>query len=1089
MTELDDSSGKTRGCHVYVADLNMPWHAHKVLSNKHNITALEWDLPGDKLVMADTAGNVQLWMFKDHILNEWVLIGSAYFPGEHILGAAWFHNGKKTGLVTEKKDSIHYSEKFNHLLFAPSVRQFGGRAAEGVLVVSTTGMVGAIMITKDLQNPTCYSTESLGNTRHRITAVDLCYGKNGHFLVAVSSGSICLPIRCFRVLVRKNDDKCTITSQALPSFFLQDGAPKDNSCTVVTHLKFVVREDADSLVIAANSESGGFVEVWELREKSQPVHKLFQPKTLEPFKTVVWQYQSQYRCQSPVTAIATTKLSIVTTLPPPSYVIIALADSSVHCLNRLDCLKEVAFSSLNTSWRPDEPSNKYFKNSVSIAHMDLSWLGCVLLACDTQGNMYLYKLLPDGTTGTSMSLSYACTLLEYCLVTGLDWLDILLCLRSSMIEALCERLDVSFNRQLQSTQQYHYIQFLSIKTSLYRMLITGQNKAADLSSLLMIHSVATAFKSLLRPSDLISHDKGPAESLAAVITDVITDVDKVLLHLDPKEFTVEPSTLQSLQQLIQWVADLALNLLARLPEQRMQMKTGGYELLKDHKALNTVRELLVIIRIWGLLRPSCLPVFLRSADNLDVLALLFCLLSKLVQPNGDTQQQVDDGLIGKSEIHRIHEDIMTTKLAIKHKDSLVLKENKLHEKNYTIQQSRLKRYEHLSLPWSTLSVFVVYWLVLCPLIWAICYKFAYWPSYWSFLFWTVAFLIWIVIMCGLIIFWRRFQVKQSLEINTISKYGSDKERRPRSVHQISSEDSEFLRTKKWNDSHESESKSDRENLRRDLPPLVIHKQISGENIEDTDGVVCVEENEKTRLSVASDYVQKSPLQDYLKLVTVSPSEDEVKSPKTPMSPRDLFFIDLIREAEKVERSLKTRTHFFPSETTENDSAETVKSITNGTDIEDVEHRKDVKDTEDENVKDKKDNKLRSKRESNECCLLPNQIMIPQLHQGNSITAIVSPILFYQNLPLQLEYGVEPEQLVFTPEMNPVEGCMHSGQIVDTIRHLYLGRQPLLVKQCTRCGGKAQVQNMTRTAAIRAWDQRWTRACRCGGIWRIHKASQ
>jgi len=80
-------------------------------------------------------------------------------------------------------------------------------------------------------------------------------------------------------------------------------------------------------------------------------------------------------------------------------VIIALADSSVHCLNRLDCLKEVAFSSLNMCWRQDEPSNKYLKNSVSIAHMDLSWLGCVLLACDTRGNLYLYKLLPDGTTG------------------------------------------------------------------------------------------------------------------------------------------------------------------------------------------------------------------------------------------------------------------------------------------------------------------------------------------------------------------------------------------------------------------------------------------------------------------------------------------------------------------------------------------------------------------------------------------------------------------------------------------------------------------------------------------------------------------
>lgn len=56
--------------------------------------------------------------------------------------------------------------------------------------------------------------------------------------------------------------------------------------------------------------------------------------------------------------------------------------------------------------------------------------------------------------------------------------------------------------------------------------------------------------------------------ILAVLTDPVTDVDKVLLHLEAKEFTVEPSTLQSLQQLIQWIADLTLNLLARLPEQR-----------------------------------------------------------------------------------------------------------------------------------------------------------------------------------------------------------------------------------------------------------------------------------------------------------------------------------------------------------------------------------------------------------------------------------------------------------------------------------------------------------------------------------------
>ena len=38
----------------------------------------------------------------------------------------------------------------------------------------------------------------------------------------------------------------------------------------------------------------------------------------------------------------------------------------------------------------------------------------------------------------------------------------------------------------------------------------------------------------------------------------------------------------------------------------------------------------------------------------------------------------------------------------------------------------------------------------------------------------------------------------------------------------------------------------------------------------------------------------------------------------------------------------------------------------------------------------------------DCCLLPNQIMIPQLHQGNSITAIATPVLFYQSFPLQVK---------------------------------------------------------------------------------------
>jgi len=34
-TELEDISGKTWGSHVYVADLNTPWHSHKYVETEN----------------------------------------------------------------------------------------------------------------------------------------------------------------------------------------------------------------------------------------------------------------------------------------------------------------------------------------------------------------------------------------------------------------------------------------------------------------------------------------------------------------------------------------------------------------------------------------------------------------------------------------------------------------------------------------------------------------------------------------------------------------------------------------------------------------------------------------------------------------------------------------------------------------------------------------------------------------------------------------------------------------------------------------------------------------------------------------------
>lgn len=54
---------------------------------------------------------------------------------------------------------------------------------------------------------------------------------DGHFLLAVSSGDASMPIQCYKVSVEKLDDKCAITSQSLPSFFLLEGSKEGLSKT------------------------------------------------------------------------------------------------------------------------------------------------------------------------------------------------------------------------------------------------------------------------------------------------------------------------------------------------------------------------------------------------------------------------------------------------------------------------------------------------------------------------------------------------------------------------------------------------------------------------------------------------------------------------------------------------------------------------------------------------------------------------------------------------------------------------------------------------------------------------------------------
>lgn len=105
-----------------------------------------------------------------------------------------------------------------------------------------------------------------------------------------------------------------------------------------------------------------------------------------------------------------------------------------------------------------------------VANHDITHMGHLVMAVDCQGQLFAYKVTypHQETTGCQATISYIVSLLEYCLVAGYDALDIFLTVRTQHLDSIVDRLTENFTRQPSPVQQYYYVNFLTMKTNLYR---------------------------------------------------------------------------------------------------------------------------------------------------------------------------------------------------------------------------------------------------------------------------------------------------------------------------------------------------------------------------------------------------------------------------------------------------------------------------------------------------------------------------------------------------------------------------------------------------------------------------------------------
>lgn len=274
---------------------------------------------------------------------------------------------------------------------------------------------------------------------------------------------------------------------------------------------------------------------------------------------------------------------------------------------------------------------------------------------------------------------------------------------------------------------------------------------------------------------------------------------------------------------------------------------------------------------------------------------------------------------------------MSEKLAAKHKNSLVAKKNKLlpeSESKNCWSNSRSYRLAIFCI--LTCCIFVTYWIILTPLLLNVFVEHhsenTDRSSAWLFvLYWLIAFVVWLFIMLCLVLIWRCSNTKhydneklQSYGTNCSSisesliskKFDRSKIAKLQDIKKDGSLNDPTIFYDKPNTNISDEVRRNKMKKHKDLPPLVIHRRNSGNGIErvgtvNVEGIDDESNEDKVELKSGDDHWKtgRESMKEYLKLVTVTPQDElDTKTPKGPLSPRELFFIDLIKEAEKAEQS-------------------------------------------------------------------------------------------------------------------------------------------------------------------------------------------
>ncbi|XP_067928377.1 mediator of RNA polymerase II transcription subunit 16-like isoform X2 [Watersipora subatra] len=495
-----------------------------------------------------------------------------------------------------------------------------GRSFDAWAAVTSSGVVAVGIIN---QKPEMVVTRTALETfeDRMLKCADIVLEANGSLQILSTTGRTKDPIRLHKLSVDITSSgyyiqpgQCLITCDCFSAFFVDKCTEVDR----ISSVQCVQPMSSSAVLVAIDKPHGTEIQQWSMCEETLGLHTAFHANTIIPEKNLHWVRQTSVQFPSCVTAYATSPLLTDNTSLFPFGSAFACDDLDVRLISRL---------SLNDAEICSSDMTNEYEKIVSLA---ISPNGCVCVAMTSECRMLLFGR-------KNVTVEELSTLLEYDICTGVTCEDTILCLRSDLglADKVSQNLLAGLSKQARGLQAQLSTRMDMMKVALSMSNEAGLVAAADHLTALLLHHTSQAFIAVLSSSAYDESDQNAEEKFRWLLgqpgNNAEQDVDKLLSMLEPlSDFLPDESKASSLQPLVQWVCDLTMTLLSSIPMQYNNYPaSSGSWLLKDINSLSTLRELILLTRLWYNAVPRIRPV-LSCSTSFDALARIFQLLTQLI---------------------------------------------------------------------------------------------------------------------------------------------------------------------------------------------------------------------------------------------------------------------------------------------------------------------------------------------------------------------------------------------------------------------------------------------------------------------------